>query len=358
MPGGDHRDQNQENQPVTLLPTTIVGSLPQPDWMIDRKRLAEQPPPRVRALDLWRVPEAWLDAAMDDATLLAIRVQEDAGLDIVGDGEIRRESYSNHLANALSGVDLDHPGTVISRAGRETLVPRIVGPVKRLHAVETGPLGFLRKHTTRQVKVTVPGPFTMSQLVHDDYYGDPGKLAMALAVCVREEIRDLFAAGADIVQIDEPYLQAQPEKARAYGLAALNSALEGAAGTTAVHLCFGYAAMVRDRPNGYSFLAELAACPCDIVSIETAQCGLDCSVLAKLEGKKVMLGVIDMSKNDIEAPETVAARIRRALPFVKAENLLIAPDCGMKYLPREVAAGKLRAMVGGAAIVRAELQRK
>jgi 5-methyltetrahydropteroyltriglutamate--homocysteine methyltransferase len=324
-----------------LFPTTIVGSFPQPDWLIDREKLAGRFPPRVRAQELWRVAEPYRQQAWEDATLLAIRAQEDAGLDIVSDGEIRRESYSNRFATALEGVDLDNPGTALDRSGHPNPVPRIAGKIRRKHAVEVEDLLFLKAHTDRKVKITVPGPFTMSCQAQNDFY-------------VNAEIRDLFAAGADVVQIDEPYMQARPEKARQYGLAALNCALDGITGTTAVHICFGYAAIIHERPSGYSFLPELRGCACKQVSIETAQSKLDCSVLAQLDDKQIMVGCIDLSDMRVETPEHVAARIRRALPYVAKERVILAPDCGMKYLPREVAVGKLKAMVEAARILRAE----
>jgi 5-methyltetrahydropteroyltriglutamate--homocysteine methyltransferase len=340
-----------------LLPTMLVGSFPQPEWLIDRAKLAGRFPPRVRARELWRIPEPFLAEAQDDATIVAIRAQEEAGIDIITDGEIRRESYSNRFATALEGVDLDNPGTALDRSGHPNPVPRVVGKIRRLRPVEVDDLRFLKAHTKRPVKITVPGPFTMAQQAQIDAYGGSRELAaMDYAAAVNEEIKDLFAAGADVVQIDEPYMQARPEEARAYGLKALNRALEGVTGTTAVHICFGYAAIIHARPEAYSFLPELAGCSCRQVSIETAQSNLDCSVLSTLPGKKVVLGVIDLSKHEVETPETVAARIRRALPYVAAENLIVAPDCGMKYLPRESAIGKMKSMVAGAAIVRAELQ--
>ena len=338
-----------------LLPTTLVGSYPQPEWLIDRAKLAGRFPPRVRAQELWRVPEPYLAGAQDDATLLAIRAQEDAGLDIVTDGEIRRESYSNRFATSLDGVDLDNPGTALDRSGHPNPVPRITGKIKRRRAVEVEDLMFLRAHTKKQTKITVPGPFTMLQQAQNDFYASEEEAAMDYAAAVNEEIRDLFAGGADYVQVDEPYMQARPEKARQYGLKALNRALEGIAGTTIVHICFGYAAIIHERPSGYSFLPELADCRCRQISIETAQSNLDCSVLATLPGKQILLGTIDLSDMKVEAAETVAARIRLALPFVTPENIVVATDCGMKYLPREVADGKMRAMVEGAAIVRQEL---
>ena len=342
--------------PETLLPTSLVGSYAQPDWLIDRKNLAGRFPPRVRARELWRVAPEWLEQAQDDATLLAIRAQERAGLDIVTDGEMRRESYSNRFATALEGVDIDNPGTALDRSGHPNPVPRIVGKVRRKHAVEVRDVQFLRANTDRPIKMTVPGPFTMSQQAQNDFYKDEAEMALDYARAVNEEINDLFAAGADIVQVDEPYMQARPEKARAYGLKALTHALTGVKGPTAVHICFGYAAIIHQRPSGYSFLAELEGSPANFVSIETAQSKLDCSVLQKLPSKKIILGVLDLSDMAVETPEVVAARIRRALPYVPAERLVIAPDCGLKYLPSDVAFGKMKAMVDGAAIVRRELQ--
>jgi len=341
-----------------LFPTTLVGSMPQPDWLIDREKLAGCFPPRVRARELWRIAPEHLQEAQDDATIIAIRAQEEAGLDVVTDGEIRRESYSNLFANALEGVDLDNPGTALDRSGHPVPVPRVTGPIRRRHAVGVRDLEFLRRHTTRPVKVTVPGPFTMSQQAQIDHYGGSRRLASAdYAAALNAEIRDLFSAGADVVQIDEPYMQARPDEARQYGLEALNRALEGVEGTTAVHICFGYAAIIHSRSTAYSFLPELAGCHCRQVSLETAQPNLDCSILRTLEGKKIMLGVLDLGSPEIESPETVAARIRRALPFVRAEDVIVAPDCGLKYLGRDVAYGKMKAMVAGAAILREEMAR-
>jgi 5-methyltetrahydropteroyltriglutamate--homocysteine methyltransferase len=337
-----------------LFPTTLVGSLPQPDWLIDRKRLAGRFPPRVRARELWRVPEAWLAQAQDDATLLAIRAQEQAGLDIVTDGEIRRESYSNRFATALEGVDIDNPGTALDRSGHPNPVPRIVGKIRRKHPVEVEDLLFLKRNTSKKAKITVPGPFTMSQQAQNDYYKTDEEAAMDYAAAVNEEIRDLFAAGADIVQVDEPYMQARPEKARQFGLKALNRALDGIAGETAVHICFGYAAIIHQRPEGYSFLPELAGCSCRQISIETAQSNLDCSVLSALKGKKVMVGVLDLAHMTVETPQKVLERAKRALRYLKPEDAILAPDCGMKYLPREVAYGKMKALVEGAKLLRAE----
>ena len=337
-----------------LFPTMLVGSYPQPEWLIDRKKLAGRFPPRVRAKELWRIPEPWLAEAQDDATVMAIRAQEEAGLDIITDGEIRRESYSNRFATALEGVDIDNPGTALDRSGHPNPVPRITGKIRRKHPVEVEDLKFLRRHTSRMVKMTVPGPFTMSQQAQNDFYKSEEDAAMDYAAAVNEEIRDLFSAGADIVQVDEPYMQARPEKARQYGLKALNRALDGIKGATAVHICFGYAAVIHQRPSGYSFLPELADCRCQQISIETAQSGLDCSVLARLSGKKIMVGALDLNDMSVETPETVVARVKRALPYVEAGNVIIAPDCGMKYLPREVAWGKMRAMAEAAKLLRKE----
>jgi len=341
---------------MKLLPTTIVGSYPQPEWLIDRARRAGRFPPRVRARELWRIAPELLQEAQDDATILAIKAQEDAGIDIITDGEMRRESYSNRFATALDGVDIDNPGSALDRSGHPNPVPRVTGKIRRRHAVEVDDVIFLRRHTKRQIKISVPGPFTMAQQAQIDYYGGSRELAaMDYAIAVNGEIRDLFSAGADVVQIDEPYMQARPDEARAWGQRALNQALEGVDGVTAVHICFGYAAIIHTRPSGYSFLPELQDCACRQISIETAQSNLDCSVLTALAGKTIMLGVIDLSDMQVETPATVAARIRRALPFVKAENVVVCTDCGMKYLPRDVAMGKMQAMVEGANIVRREL---
>jgi len=339
-----------------LFPTSLVGSYPQPDWLIDRERLRHRFPPRVRARELWRVDPAYLAEAQDDATQLAIRAQERAGLDILTDGEIRRESYSNRFATALDGVDIDNPGTALDRSGHPNPVPRVTGPIRRRHPVEVEDLAFLRANTSRTVKITVPGPFTMAQQAQNDHYPSTEDLAFAYAEAVNEEVRDLFAAGADIVQLDEPYLQARPDEARRYGVKVLNRALAGVTGTTAVHLCFGYAAIIHDRPSGYSFLPELAGADCDQVSIETAQSGLDCSVLSELDGKTIILGVLNLGDETVEDAEQVAARVRRALPYVPAERVVLAPDCGMKYLPRGSALGKLAAMTAAAALLRSEAE--
>lgn len=335
-----------------LFPVTLVGSYPQPDWLIDRNKLGHQMPPRVREQALWRIPAEYLEQAQDDATLLAIRDQERAGVDILTDGEMRRESYSNRFATALEGIDLDSPGEIISRSGNKVTVPRITGKIRRKHAVQVRDVQFLRANTDRKIKITVPGPFTMSRQAQDTHYGSIEKMAQDYAAAVNEEIHDLFAAGADVVQIDEPWMEANPNEARSYGLDALRRALQGVRGTTALHICFGYAALVPGRPAKYSFLEELADTPVNQISIETGQSKLDCSVLEKLPGKTILLGVIDLSTHEVESAETVAGRIRRALPHIDKERVVVATDCGMKYLPRAVAFGKLKAMVDGASLVR------
>jgi 5-methyltetrahydropteroyltriglutamate--homocysteine methyltransferase len=332
------------------IATSLVGSYAQPDWLIDHERLRDRFPPRIRATELWRVAPGYLEEAQDDATRLAIADQERAGLDIVTDGEMRRESYSNRFATALEGVDVDNPGTALDRSGHPNPVPRVVGPVARRHPVQVRDMQFLRTYTSRQTKMTVPGPFTMSQQAQDDYYGAPDALGIAYADAVRGEILDLFEAGADVVQVDEPYMQARPEAARDYGLDVVRRATDGIAGTTAIHICFGYAAIIHDRPSGYSFLPELAATECDQISIETAQSGLALDVLDALTSKTIILGALDLSTDEVEAPETVADRIRRAFPHADPGRLIAAPDCGMKYLPRHAAYGKLEALVAGARI--------
>lgn len=338
-----------------ILPTSLVGSYAQPDWLIDREKLRGRFPPRVRARELWRIDPRFLEEAQDDATLLAIWDQERAGLDIITDGEVRRESYSNRFATALEGVQIDPPGTALDRSGHPNPVPLIVGKVRRKNPIGVRDVGFLRSHTDRRIKATVPGPYTMSQQAQNAYYDSEEEMTLDYAAAVNEEIRDLFAAGADIVQIDEPYMQARPEKAREYGLKALERALDGVTGTRAIHLCFGYAAIIHDRPPAYSFLTELAGSSVDQISIETAQCGLDCSVLRELAPKTVILGVIDLSTHTVETPEVVASRIRRGLEHIDARRVVVAPDCGLKYLPRDVAFGKMESLVSAAAIVRSEL---
>ncbi|HET7198626.1 MAG TPA: hypothetical protein VFI86_08170 [Burkholderiales bacterium] len=337
-----------------MIDTTVVGSYPQPSWLIDRAKLGAKVP-RVRAPEIWRVPKEHLEEAQDDATRLAIRDMELAGIDIVSDGEMRRESYSNRFATALEGVDMDHPGSTINRSGARSVVPRIVAPIRRKGPVEVRDVEFLRRHTDRRIKITLPGPFTMAQQAQDEYYRDEEALALAYAAAVNEEIRDLKRAGADVVQIDEPWLQARAERAARYGVKAINRALEGIGGTTVVHLCFGYAAVVNDKPSGYSFLAQLAASTASQISIEAAQPRLDLAIVRELAPKSVMVGVIDLGTAQVETPEAVAGRIRAALRFVPAEKLVVAPDCGMKYLPRAAAFGKLESLVRGAAIVRREL---
>ncbi|HKX37147.1 MAG TPA: hypothetical protein VJN20_00675 [Burkholderiales bacterium] len=337
-----------------MIETTVVGSYPQPGWLIDRDKLGSKVP-RVRAPDIWRIEERFLEEAQDDATLLAIRDMERAGIDIITDGEMRRESYSNRFATALEGVDIENPGSTINRTGARSVVPRIAGPIRRRRPVEVRDVEFLRRHTAKKIKITLPGPFTMAQQAQDDYYRDEEALAMAYAAAVNEELRDLKAAGADVLQLDEPWLQARPERAARYGVKAIDRALEGIAGSTVVHLCFGYAAAVKDKPSGYSFLPQLADSAASQVSIEAAQPRIDLSILKELSGKTVMLGVIDLSTDAVETPDEVAQRIRRALQHVAAERLVVAPDCGMKYLRREIAFAKLKSLAEGAARVRREL---
>jgi 5-methyltetrahydropteroyltriglutamate--homocysteine methyltransferase len=338
-----------------VLVTTVVGSYPQPDWLIDRERLGERLPPRVRARELWRIPEPQLEEAQDDATRLAVADMERAGVDVITDGEMRRESYSNRLATALEGVDLDTPGVALDRSGKENPVPRVVGPVRRTRPVEVRDVEFLRSITDRTIKITVPGPFTMTQQAQNDRYADERSLALAYAEAVNEELRDLKAAGADVVQIDEPYLQARPEAAREYALEAIDRAVEGIQGETVLHTCFGYAYIVHDRPSGYPFLAELGGCAATHISLEAAQPDLDPELLRELPDKVIVLGVLDLGSSEVETPDIVAERIRRALAVVPPERLVVAPDCGMKYLPRELAFRKLEAMVAGARLVREEL---
>jgi len=338
-----------------MLPTTVVGSYPQPDWLLDRDNLKGRLPPRVRAREIWRVAEPLLEQAQDDATLIAIRDQERAGIDIISDGEMRRESYSNRFATALSGVDIDNPGTALDRTGHPNPVPRVAGPIKRLRPVEVRDVEFLKRNTARPIKITMPGPFTMAQQAQNDFYKNEEELILAYAAVVNEEAKDLKAAGADVIQLDEPYLQARPEKAKLYGVKAINRALEGVQGETAVHLCFGYAHVVHARPSGYSFLPELAATIAGQISIETAQSNLDLEVLKSLGGKRIILGVIDLNDPAPETPEVVATRIRRALKYVSPERIIPAPDCGMKYIARATAFAKLKALAEGAAIVRREV---
>jgi 5-methyltetrahydropteroyltriglutamate--homocysteine methyltransferase len=332
---------------LTLL-TTVVGSYPQPEWLIDRQRLGDRLPPRVRARELWRVADKFLEEAQDDATRIAVQDMERAGVDVITDGEMRRESYSNRFATALDGVDLDDPGVALDRTGHENPVPRVVGPIRRTGPVEVRDVQFLRSITDRRIKITVPGPFTMTHQAQNDHYADERSLALAYAEAVNEELRDLKAAGADVVQIDEPYLQARPEQAREYAVEAINRALEGIEGETVLHTCFGYAHIVKDRPNGYPFLRELGECISTHVSLEAAQPNLDPEVLHDVSDKTIVLGVLDLGADEVETPEVVAERIRKALAVLTPERLVVAPDCGMKYLPRERAFRKLQAMVAGA----------
>jgi 5-methyltetrahydropteroyltriglutamate--homocysteine methyltransferase len=339
----------------TPLVTTVVGSYPQPSWLIDRERLGDRLPPRVRARELWRVAEPYLEEAQDDATRIAVLDMERAGLDVITDGEMRRESYSNRFATALDGVDLDRPGVALDRTGHENPVPRVVGPIRRTRPVEVRDVEFLRAITDRRIKITVPGPFTMTQQAQNDHYRDDRELALAYAAAVNEELRDLKAAGADVVQIDEPYLQARPEPASSYAVEAIDGALEGVEGPTVLHTCFGYAHIVHDRLAGYPFLRELNDCAATHLSLEAAQPGLDPEVLRDLPDKVVVLGVLDLGSSEAETPDVVAERIRRALTVLPPERLVVAPDCGMKYLTRELAFRKLQAMVAGARIVREDL---
>jgi 5-methyltetrahydropteroyltriglutamate--homocysteine methyltransferase len=348
---------------LPLLPTTLVGSYAQPGWLVDRDRLTKNLPVRIRRRELWRVDADALAEAQDDAVALAVFDQLRAGIDIVTDGEMRRESYSNRFATALGGLDHERPGVAVDRTGAEVAVPRVVGPIERVGSVEAPHVGFLRSLTDKPLKVTVPGPFTLACQAQDDYYGDPAELAAAYADAVRAEVLDLFEAGADIVQLDEPYLQARPERARDHGVAAIDRALAGVGGPgrrTALHVCFGYGAHVADKPSGYSFLAELARSTVDEISIEAAQPRLDLAVLASLPTKRIELGVLDLRNHEVERPEHVAERLRDTLGAMGAggaERLVVAPDCGMKYLPRAVAAAKLAAMCAGAQIARARLAR-
>jgi 5-methyltetrahydropteroyltriglutamate--homocysteine methyltransferase len=337
-----------------ILPTTVVGSYPQPNWLIDRAMLSKTVP-RVRMKEIWRVPEAFLEEAQDDATLIAVRDMERAGIDIITDGEMRRESYSNRFATALDGIDIENPGKIVNRSGHATVVPRVIGRIRRRHAVEVRDMAFLRRNTRHLAKITLPGPFTMSQQAKNEFYRDDEEMAMDFAAAVNEEARDLETAGADVIQLDEPWLRNDPEAAKRYAVRAIDRALEGLKATTAVHLCFGYAQVVgRDKPTAYSFLPQLADCIAQQISIEAAQPKLDLGVLADLSGKKIILGVIDLGDPAVETAATVAARIRAALPHARAERLIPAPDCGLKYLARDIAFGKLKALSEGAAIVRRE----
>ncbi len=339
----------------TLIPTTLVGSYPQPAWLVDKDILLGSGPPRVRMREVWRPDEARLEEAQDDAALVALHDQERAGISIVGDGEVRRESYFNHFANALGGIDIDEPGIVPGRTGKPTVVPRVVGPIKRNAPVQVRDVAFLRAHTDRPIKVTIPGAFTMGKMAKDEFYDDPEALTMAYAEALNQEVREMKAAGADVIQIDEPHMQAHPKDAASYGIRAIDKALEGIEGPTIVHVCFGYAYVVANKPSGYSFLPEFDACAATAISIEAAQPRLDPAIIERLPTKKIMFGVIDLGTENVETPEIVAERLRGALKHIPADRLIAAPDCGMKYLPRDVAYGKLKALADGAAIVRAEV---
>jgi 5-methyltetrahydropteroyltriglutamate--homocysteine methyltransferase len=341
--------------PTHLLPTTVVGSYPQPDWLVNRAALEKHGVPRTHAHEIWRIPQPLLEQAQDDATILAIRDMERAGIDIITDGEIRRESYSNRFALALEGIDAERPGEVVSQSGRITPVPRVVGRIRRRSPVELRDVEFLLHQTARATKITLPGPFTLSQQAKNEFYRDEEEMALDYAAAVNEELRDLKATGVDVVQLDEPWVRTAPDKAERYGVRAINRALEGIPGPTVVHLCFGYAHVVHNKPGGYAFLSQLADTTAQQVSIEAAEPKIDLGVLADLSGKQIMLGVLDLGSAEVETAEEVAARIRRGLQHVDAERLIPAPDCGMKYLPRERALGKLRALADGAAIVRREL---
>lgn len=338
--------------PLPLFPTSLVGSYPQPDWLIDKKKLKGRFPPRTRAAELWRVPAEHLEEALQDAIRLAVDDQITAGLDIITDGEACRESYSNHFATALDGIDIDNPGEALDRSGEPVPVPRITGPIKRRHPISVEEVKRLKTLTDRPIKFTVPGPFTMAQQAQNDYYPSLRDAALAYAEAVREEVEDLFSAGADIIQLDEPYMQARPEAAEEYGIDALNKALRDVSGTTCVHICFGYAALIHARPEGYSFLPQLHQACCQQISIETAQSGLDCSVLSSLPDQTILLGVIDLSSSEVESVDTIVNRVERALPYIDKERLVLAPDCGMKYLPREASLKKLSNMVEAAKLLR------
>lgn len=341
---------------TSLLPTTIVGSLPQPGWLVRRDVMLASAPPRVRLKKIWRVEEPYLEEAQDDATAEAVRMQEAAGIDILTDGEMRRESYFNHFANALGGIDIDNPAEVEGRNKTRQIVPRVIGEIRRTHPVQVRDVEVLRRLTNKPIKITVPGPFTMMRLAKDEYYGDKRALLMAYAKVVNEEVRDLKAAGADVIQIDEPFVESFVDEANELAVNGLNRSLEGIPGTTVVHLCFGYGHYVKvDKPNTYSFLAPLNACCAHQISIEAAQPNLDPRTLEALPNKVVIYGVLDLKDHTVETPEIVAARIRGALRHIAPERLLLAPDCGMKYLPRDIAFGKLKAMVAGRDIVRREL---
>ena len=333
-----------------------MGSYPQPDWLVDKKILLAAGPPRVRMRQVWRPPETLLEEAQDDATLIALHDQERAGIDVVSDGEARRESYFNRFANALGGIDVDNPGTVPGRTGKPTLVPRVVGPIRRRAPVQVRDVAFLRAHTEKPIKITIPGAFTMAKMALDEHYGDQEALIMAYAAALNEEVHALKAAGADVIQIDEPHMQAHPKEAGRFGIAAIDQALDGVSGPTIVHLCFGYAYVVKDKPSGYAFLPEFDTCRASAISIEAAEPCLDPAILERLPSKQIMFGVLDLGSEQVETPEIVAERLRGALRHIAPERLIAAPDCGMKYLPRAIAFAKLQALVAGAADVRREYE--
>ncbi len=341
----------------TLIPTTLVGSYPQPGWLVNKAVLLGSGPPRVRMKEVWRPEESLLEEAQDDAALAALHDQERAGIDIVCDGEVRRESYFNHFANALGGIDIDHPGTVPGRTGNPTLVPRIVGPIEWTRPVQVRDVEFMKAQTDRPVKITIPGAFTMAKMALDEHYGDFGQVVEAYAKALNQEVRALKAAGADVIQLDEPHMAAHPAEARAFGIGAIDQALSGIDGPTAVHMCFGYAYVVSAKPTGYAFLGELNGCRATAISIEAAEPGLSPETLRQLPDKHVLYGVLNLGSMAVETPEQVAERLRGALKHIDAERLVAAPDCGMKYLPRSVAFGKLKALAEGAAIVRREVRR-
>lgn len=338
-----------------LLPTSLVGSYAQPNWLIDKSRLGQRLPPRVILDELWKPATEVLEEAQNDATLIALTDQHEAGVDIVTDGEMRRESYSNRFANSLAGVDIDNPGEAIDRTGKAVPVPRVIAEIRRRDSVEAPYIAFLKQHTNKLIKITLPGPFTMAQQAQNDYYKNPADLAMAYAAAVNEEVLDLFAAGVDIVQLDEPYVQARPEAARDYAVTAIDRALAGATGPTVLHVCFGYGKHVDNKPEGYAFLGELDACTADEISIECAQPRLKMNLLTQLPNKKVHVGVLDLRDTDAESPQLVAERIRAAIEVIPASQVVVAPDCGMKYLSRDVAFTKLKNMVLGRDIVRKEI---
>ena len=338
-----------------LLPTTVVGSYPQPDWLVDRDLLKSGPVPRARMTALWRVPEPYLEEAQDDATIVAIRDMERAGIDVITDGEIRRESYSNRFATALDGM-APEPALVMDPSGRERPYPLVVGPIRRSHAVEVRDMEFLRANTDKPAKMTLPGPFTISKQMKNEFYSDEDEAVMDIAAALNEEVRDLVAAGADVIQLDEPWLRFDPAAAERIAIKAIDRALDGVSVTTVIHLCFGYAALVKgEKPAGYAFLPQLADSVADQISIESAQPDLDLGVLADLAPKKVILGVINLADPAAETADDVARHIRKALGFIEPARLIPGPDCGMKYLPRETAFAKLRALADGAAQVRQTL---